>query len=111
MNIIFGLFVIAASLYIYFDNRPKSTESKIIFALLVFTGVFAMFGSLDFSTMLRGLLSMASICVVLIMLAAYYARAVVEALLREKNTKKRAKGRKASVKTQKRSNVYVKNAA
>ena len=111
MNIIFGLFVIAASLYIYFDNRPKSTESKIIFALLIFTGVFAMFGTFDFSTLLRGLLSLASVCVVLIMLAAYYAQAVVEALMREKNAKKSHKRRKVSVKAQKCRNIYMENAA
>ncbi|MBQ6569628.1 MAG: hypothetical protein IJL87_05180 [Clostridia bacterium] len=110
MNIIFGIFVIAAALYIRFESKPKSADAKIIFALLLVSGIVTLFSSLEFTTLAKIILSLVSIGSQTVMLAGYYAQSIVENRTAKKSPARR-KRRVCKLGREKRAENLAGNAA
>lgn len=86
MNILIGFLTIALSFYLYVVNRPKSSDAKRIFAILLVSGATMLFGYFDFETPLRAVLSIISLLSIAVMFLSFYGQIYYEA---NRNKRKR----------------------
>jgi len=78
MNILIGFLTITFSIYLYAVNRPKSSDAKKIFAILLVSGATMLFGYFDFETPLRAILSIISLLSLAVMLLSFYGQICYE---------------------------------